>query len=711
MVAHSQSTSSRPGTEPERSELWLLRPGLWLNDRLRTSARLLTLLVLLLIPGLLASWSFASAMGSQISFTHLERAGLVVLEPTLNAAAGSAQGQPVDLSKVTAAVAAHDELGLGPALKTLQQAASGTGPAPAQALADFATEVGNASNLILDPDLDSFYLMDMQVVQFPKALIAIATAAAATGSTSSTSSTSSTGSTGSIAAASAVAVNAGQLLSAGQAIGSDLSTAQKNTGAPGALADLGSVSTSADGAQQLAKALTASLETPATLDPSAAARSIQAALHPAALALGALMETREAGFVQRRNITLAITALGFLLAVYFGFVTWWRTRGDVGATVSAVAAIADGRLEPQPLPRGRDELGDIARSLERARHTLATQAEQLGHAQLERQAQLEAGFVRQQAAERQVRARAQGIIDETAATVVGELTELIAEVDAVRRSAGTIEERVGAAEIVTRSVVQRAAAADQGAVALGDSLRQVAGMTQLISRVAAQTKLLALNATIEAARAGAAGRGFSVVADEVKTLAATTAESTGQITSTLATLESDASDVAAAITGVGENIASLDEATTALSDVVTEQYALVARLDAALAATLARVADLSTLTEQLERRQHERRPVSGTATLTLDATTTVEAVLVDLSTVGLRCTIARRSGLRPGQPVAVELSVGRHRIAIGAIVVREDANPDQSAEISLQFSDPDVATEAAVAAILHPADQASAASR
>lgn len=66
--------------------------------------------------------------------------------------------------------------------------------------------------------------------------------------------------------------------------------------------------------------------------------------------------------------------------------------------------------------------------------------------------------------------------------------------------------------------------------ALGEELTKVAGFAQMIGRIATQTNLLALNATIEAARAGEAGRGFSVVAAEVKALASQTAEASAQIT-------------------------------------------------------------------------------------------------------------------------------------------------------------------------------------
>ncbi|GID91338.1 methyl-accepting chemotaxis protein [Amorphoplanes digitatis] len=99
--------------------------------------------------------------------------------------------------------------------------------------------------------------------------------------------------------------------------------------------------------------------------------------------------------------------------------------------------------------------------------------------------------------------------------------------------------------------------AERGRVTVG-SLQQASDQirraVQLITRVAAQTKLLALNATIEAARAGEAGLGFNVVANEVKTLAGETATASEDIVEQVTAVQSAAGDAVNVLEAVTANL-------------------------------------------------------------------------------------------------------------------------------------------------------------
>lgn len=100
----------------------------------------------------------------------------------------------------------------------------------------------------------------------------------------------------------------------------------------------------------------------------------------------------------------------------------------------------------------------------------------------------------------------------------------------------------GAVESVNGLVTQVVAMSDTIA-RMSDDTKQISTVLQVIGDIAEQTNLLALNAAIEAARAGEQGRGFAVVADEVRALAARTQQSTAQINEMLAKLKSTTENV------------------------------------------------------------------------------------------------------------------------------------------------------------------------
>ena len=116
---------------------------------------------------------------------------------------------------------------------------------------------------------------------------------------------------------------------------------------------------------------------------------------------------------------------------------------------------------------------------------------------------------------------------------------------------------------------------------LGESSQEIGEITELISDITEQTNVLALNAAIQAASAGEAGRGFSVVAEEVQRLAERSADATRQIAALVKTIQTDTQDAVAAMErstqGVVEGAKLSDNAGSALSeiDAVSRRLALL----------------------------------------------------------------------------------------------------------------------------------------
>jgi methyl-accepting chemotaxis protein len=108
---------------------------------------------------------------------------------------------------------------------------------------------------------------------------------------------------------------------------------------------------------------------------------------------------------------------------------------------------------------------------------------------------------------------------------------------------------------------------------LARAAEEIGGVIKLINDIAEQTNLLALNATIEAARAGEAGKGFAVVASEVKSLAEQTAKATEQISAQITAMQSNTKGTVTAMRGVGETIERINEIAGTIAAAVEQQTA------------------------------------------------------------------------------------------------------------------------------------------